>query len=315
MGDPERDERATVPARPASRDVPSREAPRPAASAFDPGDHRFEARGELGRGGMGHVDDAFDTALGRSVAIKHMLSAEGVDLARFEREARITARLEHPGIVPIHDAGRGPDGTPCYVMRRVDGQPLAELVAGKSLVERLELIPNVLAAAMRRRSRTRAVSSTATSSRTTSSSVRSARRAAGAAADPRSRRSRVLEHARGDRAHVDDADRGGRSAGRDLDRGRHDAELDRGSTWVAVAAGSDKVLLADFASRVSFVLAVPGATDAVALAERRLFVQIVGGRVLEWDLDVPIDPPALRHWLDTVTNAKGLPESDAVLWP
>ena len=114
-------------------------------SAFDPMANRFEAVAELGRGGMGRVDDAFDRALGRPVAIKHMLSDGAVDLARFEREARITARLEHPGIVPIHDAGRSPDGTPYYVMRRIDGQPLDKLVT-KSLAERLALIPNVLAA-------------------------------------------------------------------------------------------------------------------------------------------------------------------------
>ncbi|MFT3695122.1 MAG: serine/threonine-protein kinase [Kofleriaceae bacterium] len=115
------------------------------SSAFDPPDQRFEARGELGRGGMGRVDDAFDLALDRPVAIKHMLSASPVDLARFEREAKITARLEHPGIVPIHDAGRTPDGTPYYVMRRVDGQPLDQRVT-KDVKLRLALIPNVLAA-------------------------------------------------------------------------------------------------------------------------------------------------------------------------
>ena len=124
-------------------------APQPAAgapSAFDPAPDRFRTVGELGRGGMGRVADAYDRALGRSVAIKHMLSDASVDLSRFEREARITARLEHPGIVPIHDAGRGPDGTPFYVMRRVDGRPLDGLVAGKTLAERLALIPNILAA-------------------------------------------------------------------------------------------------------------------------------------------------------------------------
>jgi hypothetical protein len=117
-----------------------------ARSAFDPPAERFEARGELGRGGMGRVDEAYDRGLDRPVAIKHMLSAEGVDLARFEREARITARLEHPAIVPIHDAGRTADGMPYYVMRRVDGRPLSELVASRSLAERLALVPNVLAA-------------------------------------------------------------------------------------------------------------------------------------------------------------------------
>jgi hypothetical protein len=114
-------------------------------SPFDPPRERFETRGELGRGGMGRVADAYDHALDRPVAIKEMLSDSSVDLARFEREARITARLEHPGIVPIHDAGRTADGTPFYVMRRIDGQPLDRLI-GDKLAARLALIPNVLAA-------------------------------------------------------------------------------------------------------------------------------------------------------------------------
>ena len=42
---------------------------------------------------------------------------------RFEREARITARLEHPGIVGVHEAGRWPDGEPFYAMRLVRGTP------------------------------------------------------------------------------------------------------------------------------------------------------------------------------------------------
>ena len=142
MDDRTPDATPTVDLGPGGRDEPRRDEPR---SAFDPRAERFSAVGELGRGGMGRVDDAIDRALGRPVAIKHMLSTSELALARFEREARITARLEHPGIVPIHDVGRGPDGTPYYIMRRVDGQPLdAEL--GQSLAARLARLPNVLAA-------------------------------------------------------------------------------------------------------------------------------------------------------------------------
>jgi hypothetical protein len=124
-------------------------APR-SRSPFDGGPERFEVRGELGRGGMGRVEDAFDTALGRPVAVKHALRGDDLAMARFEREARLTARLEHPGIVPLHEAGRDADGTPYYVMRRVDGRLLDALLAASAaptaLAERLALIPNVLAA-------------------------------------------------------------------------------------------------------------------------------------------------------------------------
>ncbi len=95
---------------------------------------------------MGVVVEAFDRALKRPVAIKHMQSLSDADLARFEREAEITALLEHPGIVPIHDAGRGPDGLPYYVMRRIDGEPLEKVVAKKPFAERIARVPNMLAA-------------------------------------------------------------------------------------------------------------------------------------------------------------------------
>jgi hypothetical protein len=108
----------------------------PAASAFDPPRDRFALGAELGRGGMGRVVAATDVALQRPVAIKQPL---GGDRARFEREVRITARLEHPSIVPVHDAGRDDRGEPFYVMRRIEGEPLT---AGG-----LAMLPHVLAAA------------------------------------------------------------------------------------------------------------------------------------------------------------------------
>jgi hypothetical protein len=116
------------------------------SGAFDPPVERFAPLRELGRGGMGVVVEAFDRSLRRPVAVKHMLSASADDLARFEREARITALLEHPGIVPIHDAGRDADGTPYYVMRRIDGEQLDTLVDGRAFPDRIARVPNVLAA-------------------------------------------------------------------------------------------------------------------------------------------------------------------------
>ncbi len=107
---------------------------------------RYRLGAELGRGGMGRVVEAFDTQLGRSVALKEVLPRAGVD-QRFEREVQITARLEHPSIVPLYDAGTMPDGRPFYVMRRVTGRPLDEVIAKHPDLEgRLSLLPNVLAA-------------------------------------------------------------------------------------------------------------------------------------------------------------------------
>ncbi len=109
---------------------------------------RFVERGELGRGGMGRVMLAHDRHLERVVAIKQSLSEDAAHQLRFAREVRITARLEHPSIVPIHDAGCDTAGQPYYVMRRLEGQPLDELVCKTaSPDERLAMVPHVLAAA------------------------------------------------------------------------------------------------------------------------------------------------------------------------
>ncbi|MGN6106348.1 MAG: protein kinase domain-containing protein, partial [Kofleriaceae bacterium] len=77
-----------------------------------------------------------------------VLSVEDDVLRRFARETRITARLEHPSIVPVHDAGALPGGAPFYVMRKISGRPLEQLVAAaETLAQRLVLIPHVLATA------------------------------------------------------------------------------------------------------------------------------------------------------------------------
>jgi len=93
----------------------------------DAGD-RYEVHELLGRGGMGAVYRATDRVLQRDVALKVLTTAlEGDDIARrLEREARVLASLEHPGIVSIHDAGTLVDGRPFYVMRLIRGQRLDE---------------------------------------------------------------------------------------------------------------------------------------------------------------------------------------------
>ncbi len=109
---------------------------------------RYELQDEIARGGMGRVVNANDTRLGRIVALKEALALDADSLHRFDRETQITARLEHPSIVPVHDAGKLADGTPFYVMRKIGGRPLEKLVsAAGTLNERLALIPHVVAAA------------------------------------------------------------------------------------------------------------------------------------------------------------------------
>ncbi|MEO8553099.1 MAG: protein kinase, partial [Kofleriaceae bacterium] len=66
---------------------------------------------------------------------------------RFEREALITARLEHPGIVPVYEAGRWPTGEPFFAMKLVSGRPLDKVIAEThTLSERLALLPRLAAA-------------------------------------------------------------------------------------------------------------------------------------------------------------------------
>ena len=87
-----------------------------------PGD-RYEALDVLGQGGMATVYRAHDRALGREVALKVLrpeTSTTGL-ADRLRREARILARLEHPGIVPLHDAGTLTDGRVFYIMKLVVG--------------------------------------------------------------------------------------------------------------------------------------------------------------------------------------------------
>ncbi|MBA3453734.1 MAG: serine/threonine protein kinase [Deltaproteobacteria bacterium] len=82
----------------------------------------------IGRGGMGEVLAAQDTRIGREVAVKRMTSEDPDDeqIARFLREARIQARLEHPAIVPVHELGVDGEGRPYFTMKRLVGETLGQ---------------------------------------------------------------------------------------------------------------------------------------------------------------------------------------------
>src|SRR5262245_66610247 len=99
---------------------------REAADTPDLEGTRYRLVQRIGRGGMGSVYLAEDDSLARRVALKvlDVDDARGELAERLVREARVLARLEHPGIVPVHDVGRLADGRVFYAMRFVEGERL-----------------------------------------------------------------------------------------------------------------------------------------------------------------------------------------------
>lgn len=92
--------------------------------------HRYRVEQTLGTGAMGTVLLARDTVLDRYVAVKVLadnLAADDAFRQRFLREARLAARLSHPNIVAVFDAGE--DGRPFLVMEYVDGETVADRLA------------------------------------------------------------------------------------------------------------------------------------------------------------------------------------------
>src|SRR3954464_15562320 len=105
------------------------------------GRYRLEER--IGSGGMSTVYRAFDETLERWVAIKvlhHTMEDDPIQLERFPREARTVARLNHPNVVTVIDAGED-DGHPFIVFEYVDGDTL------KALIKRTGTLPVVEAVA------------------------------------------------------------------------------------------------------------------------------------------------------------------------
>lgn len=95
---------------------------------------RYRLIREVGRGGMGVVYEALDLQLERSVAIKS-LKVRGdrpAQLQRFLREARIASRLNHPGIMAIHEFGQTSDGRAFMVMRLLRGQTLRQILDARA---------------------------------------------------------------------------------------------------------------------------------------------------------------------------------------
>lgn len=99
-------------------------------------DSRYEVVGEIARGGMGVVLLVKDIDLDRNLAMKRMAIAPDATagasevgrFARFMEEAQVTAQLDHPSIVPVHELGFDEDGTGWYTMKLVDGRELGEII-------------------------------------------------------------------------------------------------------------------------------------------------------------------------------------------
>lgn len=109
---------------------------------------QYEVKAIIGRGGMGAVYMAAQPRLDRKVAIK-LLPAELAEdpdfVARFEREARTLARLDHAGIIHVHDFGQTPENHLYFVMEFVDGTDLHQLIHGPGMspAQALEIIGQV----------------------------------------------------------------------------------------------------------------------------------------------------------------------------
>ncbi len=100
------------------------------STRIDPGE-RYEVGEVIGRGGMGEVRLARDTRIQRDVAIKLLRSAhrDEATIGRFFREARVQGVLDHPAVVPVHDLGIDPGGNPFFVMKRLIGTTLGDVLS------------------------------------------------------------------------------------------------------------------------------------------------------------------------------------------
>ena len=101
-------------------------------SGREPGE-RYQFLGEIGRGGMGRILKARDSEISREVAVKVLLAPGGQtsegQIRRFWTEVQALGQLEHPSIIPIHDVGRLASGELFYVMKKLEGRTLADVLS------------------------------------------------------------------------------------------------------------------------------------------------------------------------------------------
>jgi len=140
--------------------VPEDDTDSVAAPVLGADEPRYEERGLIGRGGMGEVWRVYDRLLCRDLvrkALRPDLTRNAIAVSQFTNEARITAFLQHPGVVPVLDIGLLDDGRPFYTMQEVRGPRLREVIrlghdeqAGwtvRRLLEALRRVADVLAMA------------------------------------------------------------------------------------------------------------------------------------------------------------------------
>lgn len=90
----------------------------------------YEIKELYARGGLGEIYLAHDGKLDRKVAVKFLRNRDpqSQERTRLKREAEVTSRLKHPGIVPVHATSSDEDNTPCYIMKFIDGQTFQEAI-------------------------------------------------------------------------------------------------------------------------------------------------------------------------------------------
>lgn len=109
---------------------------------------RYRRGSEIARGGLGRVTEAYDSTLQRQVAIKELHHRTEQSHVRFQRESLTTARLQHPSVVSVFDAGTWESGEPFIVLQLLEGSTLAEEISRRATLDaRLALLPNLLAIA------------------------------------------------------------------------------------------------------------------------------------------------------------------------